>query len=45
MKQEAAFQGDPRILTGTPGGIGPMVSGDEVEVQIDGLESLHSIAE
>lgn len=28
------------ILTGTPGGIGPMVAGDQVEVRIDGLGPL-----
>lgn len=28
------------VLTGTPGGIGPIVAGDEVEVRIEGIGSL-----
>jgi len=28
------------ILTGTPAGVGPIVSGDEVEVAIEGIGSL-----
>jgi 2-keto-4-pentenoate hydratase/2-oxohepta-3-ene-1,7-dioic acid hydratase in catechol pathway len=28
------------ILTGTPAGVGPIVSGDEVEVGIEGIGSL-----
>jgi 2-keto-4-pentenoate hydratase/2-oxohepta-3-ene-1,7-dioic acid hydratase in catechol pathway len=31
------------ILTGTPSGIGPLVAGDEVEVKIEGLGSLHNL--
>jgi 2-keto-4-pentenoate hydratase/2-oxohepta-3-ene-1,7-dioic acid hydratase in catechol pathway len=31
------------ILTGTPSGIGPLAAGDEVEVQIEGLGSLHNL--
>jgi 2-keto-4-pentenoate hydratase/2-oxohepta-3-ene-1,7-dioic acid hydratase in catechol pathway len=32
------------ILTGTPGGIGPLQAGDEVEVRIEGVGSLSNIA-
>jgi 2-keto-4-pentenoate hydratase/2-oxohepta-3-ene-1,7-dioic acid hydratase in catechol pathway len=32
------------VLTGTPGGIGPMKAGDEVKISIDGLEPLQNIA-
>jgi 2-keto-4-pentenoate hydratase/2-oxohepta-3-ene-1,7-dioic acid hydratase in catechol pathway len=31
------------ILTGTPGGIGPLAAGDEVEVRIEGLGALHNL--
>ena len=31
------------ILTGTPGGIGALSAGDEVEVKIEGLGSLHNL--
>jgi 2-keto-4-pentenoate hydratase/2-oxohepta-3-ene-1,7-dioic acid hydratase in catechol pathway len=30
------------VMTGTPAGIGPVVSGDTVEVRIDGIGSLIS---
>lgn len=30
------------ILTGTPAGVGPLVSGDEVEVEIDGIGTLRN---
>ena len=30
------------VLTGTPGGIGPIVAGDEVEVRIEGIGSLRN---
>lgn len=28
------------ILTGTPGGVGPLAEGDRVEVEIDGIGTL-----
>ena len=31
------------ILTGTPGGIGALSAGDEVDVKIEGLGSLHNL--
>jgi 2-keto-4-pentenoate hydratase/2-oxohepta-3-ene-1,7-dioic acid hydratase in catechol pathway len=31
------------IATGTPSGIGPMVTGDEVEVRIEGVGSLFNL--
>ena len=30
------------VLTGTPEGVGPIVAGDEVAVEIDGLGKLHN---
>ena len=30
------------VLTGTPAGIGPMDRGDQVEVRIEGIGSLHN---
>ena len=33
------------ILTGTPAGVGPIVSGDEVEVAIEGIGSLVNTVE
>jgi len=30
------------VLTGTPSGIGPMDRGDQVEVRIEGIGSLHN---
>jgi 2-keto-4-pentenoate hydratase/2-oxohepta-3-ene-1,7-dioic acid hydratase in catechol pathway len=32
------------ILTGTPGGIGPMTAGDTVEVRIEGIGTLKNRA-
>lgn len=29
------------VLTGTPSGVGPLSRGDKIEVEIEGLETLH----
>ena len=34
-------QGDV-ILTGTPAGVGPLASGDDVEVEIEGIGTLRN---
>ncbi|TEB10934.1 hypothetical protein Pmgp_01949 [Pelotomaculum propionicicum] len=35
------FPGDV-IMTGTPSGVGPVVAGDEVEVEIEGIGVLNN---